>query len=88
MATIDERFIKRFLSSLNAHSKLIEVIKMDEEKSRTITFEATLKEDYFVDSSIINFSQYYYDEIPRLAKMYFGAEVSFNNTGSIFWIHI
>jgi 5-methylcytosine-specific restriction endonuclease McrBC regulatory subunit McrC len=91
MATIDERLIKRFLSYLNAHSKLIKVKRIGEKKDSiipTITFEATIEKDYFVDGGIINFSENYYDEISRSAKMYFNTEPHFNNTGSIFWIHL
>lgn len=82
----DKRTIKRFLSSLNGCTKIARV-KLKENTDRIITFETRLKKDFFISGGITNFTDNYTLTIKEAVKIYFNYDnVSFNNTGHIFWI--
>lgn len=44
-----------------------------------------LKRDPFIESSIINLSEHFYDWLNNYFEQVYGIELNFNNTGTIFW---
>lgn len=44
-----------------------------------------LKLDPFIDSSIINPSEYFYDLLNNYFEQVYEIELNFNNTGTVFW---
>ena len=48
--------------------------------------ECRLKSNIFIDSSIVNLNDTFFDTLKRFFKTYYNIELSFNNTGNIFWV--
>lgn len=44
-----------------------------------------LKPNPFIESSIINPSEYLYDWLSKYFKQVYDIELNFNNTGTVFW---
>lgn len=44
-----------------------------------------LKRNPFIESSIINLSEHFYDWLNNYFEQVYGIELNFNNTGTVFW---
>lgn len=44
-----------------------------------------LKRNPFIESSIINLSEHFYDWLNNYFEQVYGIELDFNNTGTVFW---
>lgn len=44
-----------------------------------------LKRNPFIESSIINLSEHFYDRLNNYFEQVYGIELNFNNTGTVFW---
>ena len=82
MKQITEDMLKQFNEQiLNIHP--IELVM--EEGPAVGCVRIQLKPNPFIESSIINLSEYFYTWLNNYFKQVYDIELNFNNTGTIFW---
>lgn len=83
---IDKIVIQRFLEKMNSISDIVEFF-VDSKEERRLVFKTKMRTDLFIEGGIMNYTDDYVLLVRKACKKYFNSDVSFNNTGSIFWIH-
>lgn len=82
MKQITEDMLKQFNEQiLNIHP--IELVM--EEGPAVGCVRIQLKPNPFIESSIINLSEYFYTWLNNYFEQVYDIELNFNNTGTIFW---
>lgn len=82
MKQITEDMLKRFNESvLKIHP--LELVMEDGPAVGCVKIQ--LKRDPFIESSIINPSEYLYEWLTNYFEQIYGIKLNFNNSGTVFW---